>query len=108
MVEELYICQPEGLCAMSCASVFTWLEEEIEGNGDHVSSGSVDGISTCMGNIGNVDEDLDGDGFDMVWGQVNFAIAGQLVLEAEVNVAMGVKVGGVWGPQTKERLCNAL
>jgi len=55
MVEELYICQLEWLCAMACASVFSWLEEKIEGNSDHVGSSSMDRVGAGLGDIGNVD-----------------------------------------------------
>jgi len=56
---------------------------------------------------GNVKEDLEGDGFDVVWGWVQLAIAGELLVQPEVDLAMDVKAW-VWGSHTKECLCKAL
>jgi len=54
------------------------MKEKVKGNGNHVGSGGMDGVMTCLCHKGNVQEDLNGDGFDAVWGWIGFAITGEL------------------------------
>jgi len=106
--KELDITKCKGLVGGGvCTHVFTRLEEEIECNGDHISSGGMVGVVACLSHIGNVEKKGDWNGFDTVWWGVNLAIGSKLVVQAEVNFAMAVKAW-VPGPHTKERLGNAL
>jgi len=47
--------------------VFSGTKKEIEGEGDHVGHGGMDGVSTSLGNTCDMEENGGRGGLDVVW-----------------------------------------
>jgi len=56
----------KGVGGMAHAGVLAGLQEEVEGNGDHVHNGGIDRVSAIFGNECNMEEDGGWNGFDVV------------------------------------------
>ena len=100
------VAQVEGSHFGRGCCVFSQTKEEEEGEADHVGNGGVGGGRGGGSNGHDVTEDGDRDRLDTVGRRVLLRVAGELALEAEVDLALHSQAW-VGGPHTGERLPNA-
>jgi hypothetical protein len=66
------------------------MEEEEEGDDDHVCNHMIARIISNIGSHDNMPEDLDRYGLDVIWWWVLTFVTSELMAQVEINLAMGV------------------